>query len=102
MSPSKYLHKSHNVSVLLYHVVCFTKYRCRVLSPKVSGILVSACEEISLGYEIEFLEIGVDKDHAHFLIQSSLTYSPTKIVRTIKSLISRFVFEQAAGVKRAL
>lgn len=27
MSESKYIHKSHNVSVLLYHFVCPAKYR---------------------------------------------------------------------------
>ena len=34
-------------------------------------------------YEIWFLEIGVDRDHAHFLVQSLPTYSPTKIVQTV-------------------
>jgi putative transposase len=29
-------------------------------------------------YEIEFLEIGTDKNHVHFLVQSVPTYSPTK------------------------
>jgi REP element-mobilizing transposase RayT len=36
------------------------------------------CIEISKRYEINFLEIGVDKDHVHFLIQSVPKYSPKK------------------------
>lgn len=35
-------------------------------------------------YEITFLEIGADRDHVHFLVQSVPTYSPTQIVRTVK------------------
>ncbi len=53
-------------------------------------------------YEIHFLEIGSDKDHIHFLLQSVPSYSPTKIARTIKSLTAREIFSQAPGVKRAL
>jgi len=53
-------------------------------------------------YEIHFLEIGSDKNHIHFLLQSVPDYSPSKIVRTIKSITAREVFKQAPGVKRAL
>lgn len=102
MSPSIFLHKSHNVSVLLYHIVFSTKYRKKVLSPKVVRILLKTCRGISKRYEIVFLEIGTDKDHIHFLVQSIPSYSLTKIVRTIKSLTAREIFKRAPGVKRAL
>ena len=88
--------------MLMYHLVCSTKYRRFVLSPKVDRILKETCAEIALRYEIHFLEIGSDKDHVHFLIQSVPTYSPTKIARTIKSITAREIFSQAPGVKRAL
>jgi REP element-mobilizing transposase RayT len=99
---SKYLHKSHNVSILLYHIVYSTKYRREVLSPKVVRILLKTCKGIEERYEIEFLEIGTDKDHIHFLVQSVPMYSVTKIVRTIKSITAREIFKHAPGVKRAL
>ena len=63
---SKYIHKSHNVSVLLYHLVCPIKYRKKVLTDKVSAELKTICKEISLRYEVEFIEIGTDEDHVHF------------------------------------
>lgn len=63
------------------------------------AILRDTCLEIELRYEIRFLEIGLDGDHAHFLMQSVPTYSPTKIVRTVKSLIAREVFSKDSGVK---
>ncbi|MDR3626527.1 MAG: IS200/IS605 family transposase, partial [Ignavibacteriaceae bacterium] len=86
MSKSLYIHKSHNVSVLLYHFVLPAKYRKVVFSQEVDNSLKGICLEISKRYQIYFLEIGTDKDHVHFLLQSVPTYSPTKIVTTIKSL----------------
>ena len=82
---SIYLHKSHNVSVILYHIVCPAKYRRVVFSDEVDNELKEICLEIGKRYEIHFVEIGTDRDHVHFLVQSIPTYSPTKIVRTIKS-----------------
>ena len=43
-------------------------------------------------YKLEFLEIGVNKDHVHFLVQSVPTYSVTKIVRMLKRLTVREIF----------
>ena len=53
-------------------------------------------------YPIYFLEIGTDKDHVHFLVQSVPKYSPTQIVRVIKSITAREVFAQCPDVKKKL
>jgi putative transposase len=102
MAESKYLHKSHNVSVLLYHVVCTAKYRRVVFSEHVDEVVRDVCLEIAQRYELSFLEIGTDRNHMHFLIQSVPTYSPTKIVQTVKSLTARQVFARAPEVKKQL
>lgn len=60
------------------------------------------CLEIADRYQIEFLEIGTDKDHVHFLVQSVPTYSPTKIITMIKSLTAREIFSRAPHVKKQL
>ena len=102
MAESKYIHKSHNVSVLLYHVVCTAKYRRAIFSEHVDEIVREVCLGIAERYEMSFLEIGTDRNHMHFLIQSVPTYSPTKIVQTVKSLTARQVFAQAPEVKKQL
>ena len=99
---SRYIHKSHNVSVLLYHLVCPAKYRKVVFDERVDDVLKATCLEIARRYEIEFLEIGTDKDHVHFLIQSVPMYSPTKIVKTVKSITAKEVFRRYPEVKRQL
>ncbi len=102
MAQSKYIHKSHNVSVLLYHFVCPAKYRRVVFSDVVDNTLKDTCLEISKRYEIHFLEIGTDNNHVHFLVQSVPKYSPTKIVTIIKSITAREVFRQNPQVKQKL
>jgi putative transposase len=57
---SELVRKQHNVNILLYHIVCPTKYRRAVLTKKVDEKLKEICAEIALRYEIEFLEIGCD------------------------------------------
>ncbi len=64
--------------------------------------LKEICAEIELRYEIEFLEIGTDGDHVHFLVQSVPSYSPTKIVRTIKSITAKEIFRQMPEVKKKM
>jgi len=100
MAESKYLHRSHNVSVLLYHVVCTAKHRRVVFSEPVDEVVREACLEIAKRCEMVFVEIGTERNHVHFLIQSVPMYSPTKIVQTVKSLTARHVFAPAPEVKK--
>jgi REP element-mobilizing transposase RayT len=88
--------------VLLYHIVCPAKYRRVVFSPEVDEKLKEVCLEISKRYEITFLEIGTDKDHVHFLVQSVPMYSPKKIVQIIKSITAREIFIACPEVKKQL
>ena len=99
---SRYVHKSHNVSVLLYHVVCPAKYRRVVFTPPVDQCLKEVCIEISKRYEMTFVEIGTDQDHVHFLVQSVPMYSPKEIVQVIKSITAREIFRQCPEVKEKL
>jgi putative transposase len=102
MSKSEYIHKSHNVSVLLYQFVLPTKYRRVVFSYEVDNSLKEICLEISKRYQIYFLEIGTDRNHVHFLLQSVPKYSPTKIVTIIKSLTAIEIFKKHPEVKKEL
>ena len=102
MQESKYIHKSHNVSVLLYHFVCPAKYRRAVFDERVDKGVKHICLEISKRYQIFFLEIGTDNNHVHFLLQSVPTYSCTNIITIIKSITAKEVFRQYPEVKKQL
>jgi len=99
---SEFIHKSHNVSVLLYHFVCPAKYRRVLFSRSVDKSLKEICLEISKRFEISFIEIGTDNDHVHFLIQSIPMQSPTRIIQTVKSITAKQIFKLHPEVKQKL
>jgi REP element-mobilizing transposase RayT len=80
--------KATTLSVLLYDVVFPAKYQNELcLMDEVERSLArEVCLEIERRYETKFIEIGVDKDHVQFLVQSVPTYSVTTLVKMIKSL----------------
>jgi REP element-mobilizing transposase RayT len=62
----------------------------------------SVCLELGLRYEYQFLEIGLDENHAHFLIQTVPTIQISSMVGTIKSITAREMFKQHPEVKQFL
>ena len=103
MEESKYMYLSHNVSNLVYHMVFPAKYRRVVFDENVEEHLRQICLGIELRYDyIHFLEIGVDQDHVHFLVQSIPNYSPSEIVKVIKSITAKQIFVECPEVKKKL
>jgi len=86
----------------MYHLVFPAKYRRAVFDDAVDEELRKICEEIEKRYELKFLEIGTDKDHVHFLVQSVPMYSVKKLVQLIKSLTARELFRRCPEVKKQL
>ena len=99
---SEHVSKRHNKSLLLYHIVCPVKYRRAVIDKKVSELMKEICFEISTRYEINFIEIGTDEDHVHFLVQSVPVLQPKRVVQIIKSITAREIFKEYPEIKRYL
>ena len=94
--------KRHNKNLLLYHIVCPTKYRRKVFTGQVSETLKEVCIGIGQRYEIHFVEIGIDEDHVHFLVQGVPVMSPTEAVQIIKSITGKEIFRRHREVKKVL
>jgi len=99
---SKHILKSHNKNLLLYHLVCPTKYRRKVFTESVEDTLKETCIGIGDRYEVHFVEIGVDDDHVHFLLQSVPILSPSRIVKIVKSITAVEIFKKHPEVKEYL
>ena len=99
---SEHILKSHNKTLLLYHVVCPAKYRRDVFTQEVEGTLKDVCVGIGERYEINFVEIGADEDHVHFLIQSVPMMRPKDIVQKTKSITAREIFSRHPEVRKKL
>ena len=99
---SEHIHKRHNKSLLLYHFVCPIKYRRAVLDESVSAAFKKVCLGIEERYDIHFLEIGLDGDHVHFLVQSVPSNAPKKIIGAVKSITAKEIFKLHPEVKKLL
>ena len=102
MGKSEHIHKRHNKNLLLYHLVCPVKYRRSVLSAAVSESKVKVCREIEERYDMWFAEIGLDGNHAHFLVQSVPVLSPSRLAQVIKSITAREIFRLHPEVRDVL
>lgn len=100
---SLYIHRSHNAPMLLYHFVTPTKYLHLAITEEAEGCIRQICEGIELGWDwIRFIEVGTDKDHVHYLLQSTPGHSLAEIVRLIKSVTAKRVFTEHPEVKKML
>ena len=98
----EYISKSHNKSLLLYHVVISFKYRRSVLTSDVVDTLVNTCMDLQEKTDITFIEIGADGNHIHLLIQTTPSYSLAQYIRNIKSNTARMIFKYNPEVKKKL
>ena len=87
---------------MLYHLVFPVKYRKKVFTKAVTNTLKEICLGISARYEIDFIEIGSDEDHVHFLIQGVPIQSVEKQVRIIKSITAKHIFSKHPEIKDKL
>jgi REP element-mobilizing transposase RayT len=87
---------------LLYHLVFPAKYRRAVFDAQVDAVLKEVCLEIEKRYEIKFIEIGVDKDHVHFFVQSVPTDRVRRLVTMLKSITARQGFKRCPQAKHQL
>ena len=92
----------HAKSLLIFHIVCPVKYRRKVFTDESSQSLKSICLELGIRYEYKFLEIGIDEDHVHFLVQTVPNILISGMVNTIKSITGRLIFEKHPEVKTFL
>jgi REP element-mobilizing transposase RayT len=73
-----------------------------VFAEEVDEVLKETCLEIEKRYEIKFIEIRTDKDHAHFLIQSVPMYSAKRIKQAVTRITAREIFAKVPEVKKQL
>ena len=98
----EHITKRHNKTLLLYHLVFPLKYRKSVITNEIGESLKDICMEISERYEINFVEIGYEPDHVHFLVQSVPSMSLSEIAMKLKSITAKQLFHRHPEIKAKL
>ena len=76
---------AHTVYKTQYHIVFVTKYRRKILTKGVSQWLRPAFQQLrKFSPDIEFIEIGIDRDHVHLYMLIPPRYAVSQVVNRIK------------------
>ena len=93
----------HSAYKIHYHFVTPIKYRKSIFgNVERCKSLIQITKEIEERYEIHFEQVGLDENHVHYLLSSSPKFSPSQLIRTIKSIIARELFKQHPDLKKEL
>lgn len=89
---------SHSVSELIYHFTFVPKYRRRrlvgKLKQRLSG-MVKFCAQVN---DWKILELNIQPDHVHLLIQTKTDDSPADIMHLIKGGTAKKLREMFPGL----
>lgn len=85
-----------------YHLIWCTKYRRKVLSPKIELRLKELIRKKAEEIEVEIVEMETMPDHIHIFVKSKPTYSPHFIVQQFKGYSSRMLREEFAELRSRL
>ena len=76
---------AHTVYKTQYHIVLVSRYRRKIFTKGVSDYTELILQEIGkFRPDIEFIEIGVDKDHVHMHVVIPPKYAVSELVNTLK------------------
>lgn len=88
----KYETFNHSKVHIRYHIIFSTKYRKKWLinlEKEVKQIML----DISNKSDFKILNIGIDKNHIHFFIKSNANFSILQIVRRLKQISNRKIWD---------
>ena len=78
------------------------KYRKALLADDVVEIIVDVARGLAERYDIEFEQLGCDRNHIHLLCSAHPKIAPGQIVRLFKSITGRELFRRKPALKKEL
>lgn len=99
---NRFTYGKSSVYNLNYHLIWRTKYRNKVLKGSIDSDLKQILYEVAdeYGFSIDHMEIGLD-DHIHLLVSAPPKLSVTNIVRWLKGISARKLFQLHPELKNS-
>ena len=86
-----YKSKNHSKFILRYHIIFVCKYRKKLMI-EYGEYVKNTMIDISKKYDFNIIEIEVDKEHIHLMIESEPKISPLMIVRVLKQQTTKILW----------
>jgi putative transposase len=80
----EYEHDSHNVHLIVYHLVFCPKRRRGILPGPIQKRLRQIIGEVATENNWKIIELAIQPDHVHLFVRSNPRTLPTDIARLIK------------------
>ena len=99
----KLIHLRTCVYNINYHMVWSVKYRRKILSKEIESYLKGLVKEIAneKWFEVHLFEVG-DGDHVHCFVSAPPKLSVTNIIKYLKGITGRKLFENYPDIKEKL
>ena len=78
------------------------KYRKSLLNKKVEQIILKSFKGFKERYAIEISHVGFDENHIHMLVRFLPKYSGGQVIKIIKSISARHIFQKVPEIKKEL
>lgn len=88
---------NHTVYTINYHFVWCPKYRNAVLD-RIESSLEQSTRGVAERYGYDILSLHISADHVHLFLTAHPKHAPSEIVRTIKSITAREMWERHASL----
>ena len=90
---TKYISKNHSKFLLRYHFIFVCKYRKNLLI-KLGPLIKEIMYEASRKYDFDIMEMEVDKNHLHMMIEGQPKLSPLQITRVLKQQSTYLIWKK--------
>lgn len=97
------IHYRTSVCNINYHVVWSVKYRRKILTPEIEAYMKELVQQIAddKGFTVSEFECG-EMDHCHCFVSAPPKLPVTTIVKYLKGITGRKLFEQFPEIKEKL
>jgi putative transposase len=96
----EYEHDSHNVHLIVYHIIFCPKRRRKILNGPIRDRLQQIIQEVATENKWSVVELAIQPDHVHLFLRSNPRTLPTDIARLIKGRSSHLLREEFPVLKR--
>jgi putative transposase len=103
MSTNRFRTAAHSRYTIFYHIVILPKYRRKIFQHQdIEQATQSALGELAFYHEWVIEELENDTDHIHIFLSAPPRYSPSEIVRLIKTWTYPEVYRRFPQIKQYL
>ena len=96
----EYEHDTHNVHLIVYHIIFCPKRRQKILVGPIRERLQQITQEVATENKWKVIELAIQPDHVHLFIRSNPRILPTDIARLIKGRSAHVLREEYPVLKR--